>query len=66
MGLSSRSKRLLVWRAHGALRAAERAVLAAATIGAASLILTLAALVLGPRLLDGPPALETASAEEVA
>jgi hypothetical protein len=66
MGLSARSKRLLAWRMRRALRAAERVVLGASAFAAASLVLTLAVLVMGPRLLDGPPALASATAEEVA
>ncbi len=64
MGLSGRQKRLLARRARGVMRAAERVVLGASALAGASLVLTLAVLVLGPRLLDGPPALETAIARE--
>ncbi len=66
MGLSGRSKRLLARRVRGAMRAAERVVLGASAVAVGSLVLTLAVLVLGPRLAEGPPALVAATAQEFA
>ncbi len=55
MGLSGRSKRLLA-----------RRVLGASAVAVGSLVLTLAVLVLGPRLAEGLPALGAATAQEFA